>query len=157
MSQKCSKILFIFLAVFYIIPLVLYILHHNVKTESTEEIEPEPTPVFEYDSDLIYVTAAHINHNSFEGYTRIYYDTDLDRAVYIKDDYTPKLDIPLGSTLYMGDTPATLMEMFTDGFIIQIEPLVEHGMSGSRVTYEGIPIGYVSKAEGLHEILCRYL
>lgn len=138
---------------------VLYIFSINstsIGEESPKQEEVITVEDFDYNSDLVMITAAHIKNKSFDGYTCVWKDEDTDRAIYVKDNYVPSELVSVGDIVIFEDEPCNVTEVTEQGFVINIGKHPQHGMSGTDVYYKGEVIAFVSQAVSTREIYCVY-
>lgn len=107
--------------------------------------------------DQVYITAAHLPHDSVMGYTFMYEDTDRDTAYYIKNDYTYHYPT-VGDTVYFADSKATVDTIVSGtGFYVTVtgDTEIYKGLSGARVkNANGKDIAFISAAKGRNKLLC---
>ena len=116
--------------------------------------ETEEVSVTTFSSDsLVLETAAHIPEEQFLNYTLVWRDEETDRAVYIKNNYVPHTEVPIGAECFLGDIPVTVISIDAQGVELSLgNEFAKHGMSGAPITYDGIPFAFVSKATSLNSV-----
>lgn len=96
---------------------------------------------------ICFVTAAHLPTSYFPNATCVWSDTNTDRAVYVKNDYTPTTEVIIGSRVTFGEYKGTITSYDDQGIVIKLEgSLAKHGMSGTPVYYNDTPVAFISKA-----------
>lgn len=121
----------------------------------------EDTPVVEEKvepSSIVFETVAHIPENKFPDYTRVWFDEETDRALYIINDYVPKQVVDIGDTVVFNDLNCQVINTDEQGFEVQLpdETLAAYGMSGSIVYYGSVPIAMISRATSVNTVYAVY-
>ena len=143
-----------------IIYVMVYILIFGIITVARDysKKEEETIPVFEYNSDLVLVTVAHIPETSFSGYTLVWSDTENDRAIYVKQDFKSTADVQVGDIVAFNGITCDVTAVDEQGFAISLRgELAKHGMSGSEVQKSGVTVGLISRALGISSIYCVFI
>jgi len=107
-------------------------------------------------TDRYVVTAAHLEENVLQGYTKVYEDTATDTAVYV-DLSNTKTDDYIGKTLFLSESFfGSVIEQNDREIILEVnDPLLIYaGLSGSRVYYKGTAVGFVSAAKDGKYLKC---
>lgn len=123
----------------------------SIKDTPTIEEKVEP-------SSIVFETVAHIPESSFPDYTRVWYDEETDRAVYIINNYVPKQVVDVGSTIVFNDITCEVITVDEQGFEMQLpeDTLAAYGMSGSVVYFMSTPIAMVSRATSINTVYAVY-
>ena len=102
---------------------------------------------------LVLETAAHIPQDQFPDYQLVWSDEETDRAVYIRINYEPQTTIVVGDECLLGAIPVTVTDTDSQGVYLSLgDTFAEHGMSGTPVTYNGIPFAFVSRATSVNSV-----
>lgn len=119
----------------------------------TDEEVTEFTP-----SSIVFETVAHIPETKFPNYTRVWYDTETDRAVYVINDYVPTPIVSIGDTVVFSNIECEVISTDEQGFEVQLpdNTLAAYGMSGSQVLYNNTPIALVSRATSVTTVYAVY-
>lgn len=114
-----------------------------------EKVEP---------SSIVFETVAHIPENQFPDYTRVWFDEETDRALYIINDYVPKQVVDIGDTVVFNDLNCQVINTDEQGFEVQLpdDALAAYGMSGSTVYYGSVPIAMISRATSVNTVYAVY-
>ena len=116
-------------------------------------MQPKPTVEDVKVDSVTYITAAHLKESDFPNYTRVWYDTKTDRAVYVKNDYKPSTSVEVGATVSFGESAGTVVSCDEQGFTIKLSTgFAKYGMSGSYVYYKDVPIAFVSMAMDVDKV-----
>ena len=110
-------------------------------------------------SNIMFETVAHLPEEDFPNCTLVWSDTINDRAVYVRNDYVPTTSLKVGDMVSFNDIDCNVVDIDEQGIAIQLPNgrLAAHGMSGSQVTYNGVPVALVSKALDADIIYCILL
>lgn len=95
----------------------------------------------------VLVTANHIAY--VQGYTKVYEDPETDYSIYVDADYQGQ-KIAVGATVHFCGTTGevqTVTAYYIDIAVADTEKILP-GVSGSTVTYNNIPIAFVSGWNG---------
>ena len=106
----------------------------------------------------VLVTAKHIDSNSLAQYKRIYTEDDVDVAIYVKRDYTPKLP-RAGVIVTSADSKITGTVISTDryGFVFKPDDVnvIQKGVSGTKMFNEdGKYLGFISYQNESKDVYC---
>lgn len=114
-----------------------------------EKVEP---------SSIVLETVAHIPESNFPDYTRVWYDEETDRAVYIINNYVPKQVVNIGSIVTFNDITCEVVSIDEQGFEVQLPDgtLAAYGMSGSVVYFMSTPVAMVSRATSINTVYAVY-
>lgn len=107
-------------------------------------------------SSRVLTTAAHLGE--LDGYELVYVDEEADYAVHVKKDYVAS-QLSVGDEVqYLDKYSATVSETHGQDFIIQpdVRETILPGTSGEVVSYNGIPVGYISGWDGQGGVRCIY-
>lgn len=133
-------------------PLLTFVVLLTACRPVTQEEYTEPAVDFKADS-IVLETAAHIPQEQLEGYDLVWSDAETDRAVYIKRDYTPTVNIQVGCECLLNDMTVTVTDIDEQGVYLSLgDNLAMHGISGSPITYQGVPFAFVSRATSVSDI-----
>lgn len=144
-------IVFLVMLIAALIVYIISILDSSEGEEATPSSTAEP-------SSIVFETVAHIPEGSFPDYTLVWSDIETDRAVYIKNDYTPTVIVAEGDIVTFNDIICTVSSTDEQGFELMLpaDTLAAYGMSGSVVTFNGVPIAMVSKATSVNSVYAVY-
>ena len=154
MKQKLSDvanwaILLIVIGLFMaiIIPVTKWLATRDEElTTSVPGVPAQPSTVY-------FETAAHIPETDFPDATRVWFDTDTDRALYVRNDYIPSTTVEIGWQVHFGEHTGTIVAKDTQGFSMQLDSgVAAYGMSGSYVYKDDTALGFVSKAVTLNSV-----
>ena len=133
--------------------LLIYVLYICTLFYPRHVEQSDAEPVTQETSSIVFETAAHIPVEDYPDYTRVWFDTETDRAVYIMNNYVPTVSVEIGEEVYFGDIHGHIIDRDEQGITIRLSTgVVEYGMSGSYVIYHGIPIAFVSRAVNVYEL-----
>ena len=99
------------------------------------------------ESNMIYITAAHIPHEQIVGYTFLYEDKSNDTAYYLNSNYNYSLPRK-GDTVKFGEYQGTVVDFYgKSGFVVEptSDSDIYKGLSGARVINKSHEeIGFIS-------------
>lgn len=115
-----------------------------------EPDSPTPPPVTK-----CLVTAAHLGE--IEGYTCVYSDGQKDYALYIKDNYVASTAV-VGDIVSLADTTGKIISVTNEEFVVDVDNIskIVPGVSGSPVTRQNVPIGFISGWNGKGGLRCIF-
>lgn len=123
----------------------------------------EPSYTLEEDTisynSIVFETVAHIPAYKFPEYTLVWSDEELDRAVYIKNDYVPTSVVEVGDTVYLNEKECSVIETDEQGFTFKLPEgsIAVYGLSGTYIYFKNTPIAMVSKATSVDSIYAVYM
>lgn len=137
-ANICLLILMLLIYVEAVMGLAAMCINRNVHAAKSEDVSVD---------SICFVTAAHLPTSNFPNATCVWSDTNTDRAVYVKNDYTPTTEVTVGSRVTFGEYKGTIASYDDQGIVIKLEgSLAKHGMSGTPVYYNDTPVAFISKA-----------